>query len=260
MSHTLEVVGVYALAAIPAAGISSFLLTREHRRHPFGDARQRALWWWCGLLFLDAAVAALLLTGALKLDPSTQLDGIKGPLRAFVLGVLGPLAFRSPIREKDIKHRTEGVGITYLYDLIRIAMDRRLEDRIIHLRRSDRERVYTHCQKLAWDSVSFRGRIEEHLDELRSRDKGEMEKLYASVRAAMTSDDETLRIRTLITISISEGFRALLADCQKQSPTTANRQRGEKAARADAALLTAQSQKLAQDAEAVTAAITAPPG
>ncbi len=259
MSHTLEVVGVYALAAIPAAGISSFLLIREHRRHPFGDARERALGWWCGLLLLDAAVAALLLTGALKLDPSTQLDEIKGPLRALVLGVLGPLAFRSPIREKDIKHRTEGVGITFLYDVIRIAMDRRLEDRIIHLRRGDRERVYTGSQKLAWDSVSFRGRIEEHLDELRSRDKGEMEKLQASVRAAMTSDDETLRTRTLITISIREGFRALLSDCQTQRPITADRQRGEQAARADAALLTAQAEKLAQDAAVVTAAITAQP-
>lgn len=186
--------------------------------------------WWFGLVLLDVFVAALLLTGAFTLLSLSALQNTPGLVRGAFLGLFGPLALRSPVRRASIGGRPEQVGITYVYDRVRIWLDRGLDERITRLRRADRNRLREEVQQHGWDAATLRARLDEHPDELKSAAPGDPERIRKAIRAAMTLPAKD-QMSALLKIALDERFTGVIDDLKTSQPTADDRRRGRRLAR-----------------------------
>lgn len=234
--------GAFLAAMATAFLMTSFILARQNERHPFGDSRFRAIWWWLGILILDVLVALIVVFAAFghkKISGLTQtfpdLHGTPAAIRGAVVGVLAPLAVRSPVRTTSIRGRKEPIGFTYVYDLIRVPMEQRLDERITRLRRGDREKVMSALTSQGWDPPSLRGSIELHVDDLRLPAPEDRIRIRTSLKSAMTLPEEPKQMLALVKVMLAEHFTGLVDECKKRHPNDEDRQRGAEEAAKDAA-------------------------
>lgn len=211
--------GVLAyVAALAAAGVvTSTVLWYKHGRNPFGD-HGVALRWWAAVVAIDGIVAALLLTGSFTLVSLGQLSGLNGFVRALAIGILGPLAVRSPIREVNIGGKPEKVGLTKIYDRIWIFCDRRLDGQVTLLRRKDRQIVLEDVQRQGWDPAGLAQRIEEHVTELRSLTNPERESIVEQVEKALTFPTDVKCLLALIKVMLDGRLDSLVGEVRRNGP------------------------------------------
>jgi hypothetical protein len=207
----------YIAACLVAVLVTSILLGQKYGRHPFGDEKSKAVGWWAGVALLDAAVAALLTTGAFAVVSLEELRHSAGFVRGALMGLFGPLAFRSPVRRVTIDGRPENVGATYIYDRVRIRLDRGLDERITRLRRADLNKLTDKVAELGWDDLALRGRLEEHIDALKNLRPGDRARLRQKISAVMTVPPGD-RMRGLLRIALDERFTGVIDDIKSTSP------------------------------------------
>jgi hypothetical protein len=147
-----------------------------------------------------------------------QLNGLGGIARAIAIGILGPLAIRSPIREVDIGGKPEKVGLTKVYDRIWIYCDRRLDGQITLLRRKDREAILKDVQHQGWDPQRLAQRIEEHVGELRSLAKPEQELIIEGTMKALSLPTDVKQLLALIKVMLDERLDSLVREVRKNRP------------------------------------------
>ena len=155
------------------AGISSAVITVvelvcRNQRHPFGDRLNKALFWWLLLALLDAALAMAIVAGVAEADILALAPEAELPSwwQGVIIGAVGPLALRSPIRTKKIRNEDAPIGVTYVYDIARIYIFFAVDERMVRLRRSDvtdlRVRWITGGVIVADVAEYLRKHVEEH--------------------------------------------------------------------------------------------------
>jgi hypothetical protein len=134
----MSVSAVVALGAASAA-VTSVELSYRNQRHPFGDRHFKAFLWWIVVVAVDAGVGIAVFFGVLtvKLAGQANFNAAKGIWLGIIIGVLGPLALRSPVKNSTISNKQTTVGITYVYDLIRLNALLALDERFVRLKRRD---------------------------------------------------------------------------------------------------------------------------
>lgn len=214
------------LAATAAFLVSTVELAFRNQRHPFGDLRNKALWWWIVVAATDAAVAVLVnlgFTGAAGL-PKSNAQG--NPLIAAVLvGVLGPLALRSPIRKKEVAGRETGVGITYVYDVIRLASLRALDERLVRLRRLD---VDKRCA--TWTGAGILPEevwvaIEAHVEEYQQLEPGAREEILSGVAVCQSFPTDAQQMESLIKLMRQNRLQSLIDEFSARARSVSARRR-----------------------------------
>lgn len=210
----------YAAALAAAGVVTSAVLWYKHGRNPFGD-HGVALRWWVAVVAIDGIVAGLLLTGSFTMASLGQLGGLSGFARALAIGILGPLAIRSPIREVNIGGKPEKVGLTKIYDRVWIFCDRRLDGQITLLRRKDRQVILEDVQRQGWAPPFLAQRIEEHVSELRSIAKPEEELIVGQVTKALTFPTDVKRLLALIKVMLDERLDSLVGEVRRNGPEEA---------------------------------------
>jgi hypothetical protein len=243
-------VAAYVAACIVAGLAASIYLHQKHGRHPMGDERGVAVRWWTSLVALDIGVAAGLLTGTFTVVSLEHLQGSAGVARGLAIGLFGPLALRSPVREVRIGGRSETVGITYLYDRARIFLERGLDERITRLRRADRKSVVEEIERTNWDSTSLRGRLDEHLDDRKTLHPADRERIERKIISAMTLPADQ-RLSGLVKVILDERFTGLLDDLKAAAPTAKDRRRGRDARKRDAELLRSEAEQAVRRADGI---------
>lgn len=216
----------FATAAIAALLATSFFLGNKHGRHPLGDEKRKALWWWLGLIALDVLAAELIVTGAIGLSGGP--DDWSGALRGAAVGILGPLSLRSPVRETPIRGRPEPIGFTYVYDRARIWLDDGLDERITRLRRADRQALEQEVQQQGWSDVPLLGLVNKHLTDVK-RLRGvpaEQERIRTGMHKAFTLP-EGGRLPALIKIVLDERFSGVIDDLKARAPSEDDERCGE---------------------------------
>lgn len=205
-------VGQYVAAAAAAVAASCVLLWNRHRRTPFGE--KRAIAWWVAIAALDAFAAALCLAGIFGL----KVEGQSGVARAIVIGVLGPLALRSPVGTRRIRGRIEAVGPTLVYDLARKPMDQELDERMTRLKRKDVRKWRDALAATGWTSTIFASRLREHVADLPARDTRDVQRIEERIVAALTVPTEAGKMKALLNVALNEHFTGLLEMCAEEAP------------------------------------------
>lgn len=208
----------YIVAIAAAAAVTSIVLWYRHGRHPFGDSHNRALIWWLAIVILDSLIAVLLLTGSIALASFDQLSNVGDIVRSVAIGILGPLGIRSPVREVSVGGKPEKVGITTVYDKVWIFCDRRLDEQLTLLRRSDREQILSDIRALGWTSTRLLNRLKEHVSELKSPSEVEKKAIVARAEQVLTLPTEDKKLRALIVVMTDERLNSLIRYCRERGP------------------------------------------
>ncbi|GAA5166878.1 hypothetical protein GCM10023321_58710 [Pseudonocardia eucalypti] len=201
----------YAIGAVAAAGVTSMELIFRSQRHPFGDRKMKAVGWWLAVAALDAGVACAMLAGAVGIelvDPAT-VDHGNELLKALVIGGLGPLALRSPVRKTKVKDQDSTVGMTYVYDIARLYALYALDERYVRLKRNDVRKTRAHWKALGLDSRKVAAAIRRHLTDHDRLDIEKRDAITAGVANSMTLPTEDERLSALIKLINLSRFSAL---------------------------------------------------
>lgn len=211
-------------AVVVALGASTTMVTcvelsYRNQRHPFGDRRFKAALWWTVIVVIDTAAGLAILFGILtvKLVGQPEINSAKGIWLGIILGILGPLALRSPVKKVQIKDKEATVGITYVYDLARVSALAALDERLIRLRRRDvtlrRERWKSNGIDVDEVIVEFGRHIDDH--ERMSEDR--RTEIRSSLANILTVPDDDLRLNGLIKLMKTVRFNALIDEFDSRS-------------------------------------------
>lgn len=194
--------------------VTSVELLYRNQRHPFGDRMQKAAAWWFCVVALDCAVAGLMLIGVLKsgnLGLST-IDNSPRWVIAALIGILGPLALRSPIRTAEVQGKDSGVGITFVYDRARLYALYALDERLVRLRRRDVTQMRNEWVKAGLTPAVVAHEIRAHLAAYDRLDDASRERIEAQSVTCLSFPDEDDQMEALIKLLRGERLRSLVDD------------------------------------------------
>lgn len=208
--------------AIAVIVVTSIELAFRYQRLPLGDDRCKAIWWWITVAIMDMIVGFLVFYGFIAAG-ILQKYGLNinsnknDPLAVgAVIGLIGPLALRSQVATKKIAGKDSPVGITYVYDVVRINALYALDERMVRLKRRDvRERRYKWIT-LGLDAEIVAAEFLHHLDDHEhiSEDRLEMLKSHISLILDVR-DDESVRLDAIIKFLKKERFGALVDELDR---------------------------------------------
>lgn len=225
-------VTAFAIAVAVAVLFTSFQLWRSYQRLPFGDEKNKAVGWWLFVVTVDGVVAALAVAGAFTVSGLDQ-GGLEGVARPVVVGLLAPLALRSPVWRAQIKGQVRDVGLTYVYDVVRIGGLQALDDRIANLRRTARKALVDQLLFCGWTPTAVRGRIERHLNDLPNWDPREVAEIRRRLRGLAALAEDRTRLDGLLALLQEKGLTGLIDGMAKDGPDQTDTDRGQAALRAD---------------------------
>lgn len=201
----------YVIAFVTASIATSAELSFRNQRHPFRDKRSKAVCWWCVIAIIDGLVSLAVLAGLTASNVVSKVPSGSPPfVLGIVVGILGPLALRSPVRKSEVKGQESPVGITYVYDIVRLYSIYALDERMTRLKRRDVSDMRRKWAALGVTAEIVAGEIQAHLkdhdqlaDDVKVRVAGEVEN-------ALTIPEEDQRLDMLIKIVRKERFRSLI--------------------------------------------------
>jgi len=208
-----------AWALIGCFVVTSIELLYRNQRHPFGDRMQKAAAWWFCVVALDCAVAGLMLIGLLSsgnLGVNTSHDK-RGWLFAALIGVLGPLALRSPIRTSEFQGKDSGVGITFVYDRARLYALYALDERLVRLRRRDVTQMRIEWMRAGLTPSLVAHEIQTHVAEYDRMEDAARERIEAQSRTCLSIPDEDDQMEALIKLLRGERLRSLIDDFSQRT-------------------------------------------
>ena len=211
----------YVACTTAAVIVTSVELAFRNQRHPFGDKNFKAVGWWLAVSIIDAAVGLLMLAGVVGveiLDPSA-VSGTNKVLQGIVVGALGPLALRSPVRRTQIHDQeAQAVGITYFYDLARLRAIYALDERFVCLKRRDVVIIKDawRCQGL--DSRLVAASLHRHLNDHPHLADDQRDRIFAAAANSLTLPGEDQCMTALIKLIRQERFSSLVDELNSYEP------------------------------------------
>ncbi len=160
-------VAQYVVSAAAGGSVTCVELSFRSQRHPFGDRRMKAVGWWVTVAALDSGIACAMLAGAVgaKLIDPASANQSNQIIQAILVGALGPLALRSPVRKAKVKEQESTIGITYIYDIARLYGMYALDERFVRLKRNDVQKTRVQWKLRGLDSRKVAVAIRRHLDD-----------------------------------------------------------------------------------------------
>jgi cysteine sulfinate desulfinase/cysteine desulfurase-like protein len=141
-----------------------------------------------------------------------------GVIRAAIVGLLAPLALRSPIRSAQIGGTTQPVGVTYVYDSVRYYIDSALDERMTRLRRRDTSARVATLVGCGWTSELMIGDIYKHMANRRKlRPEYEVE-VRQRIESSRTLPNEGDRLEGIVNVLMTNRFVGVLDDLCSRSP------------------------------------------
>ena len=207
----MAVTTVVALSA--ASGmVTSIELSYRNQRHPFGDRHFKAFLWWVVVVAVDAGVGVAVLFGVLtvKLAGQENFNTANGVWLGIIVGVLAPLALRSPVKNSTISNKQTTVGITYIYDLIRLNALLALDERFVRLKRRDVTIRRERWQSRGVDVQQVVNEFQRHIDDHVRLPADRREDIRRRVRIILTVPDDEAQMNGLIKLMKSERFNSLI--------------------------------------------------
>jgi hypothetical protein len=212
----------YVIACATAGVVSWIDLLTEHRRHPFGD--WRTIRWWFPIVVLDMSVAAALVAGGhVRIDTSdAATTTVTGTW--FLAGALGPLGLRRPIVRVPASWQRywggkQRVGLTYVYDFVRIWLDQALDDAVGTLRRHDKKVIVSEVFANEWAPIDMACQVWDHVEELHTLETFDRQAIAVRLTAALDSPPSDEKAASAILAIIFEWrFRSLIDDMKKEPP------------------------------------------
>lgn len=198
-------------------------LSYRNQRHPFGDKHFKAVLWWAATVVIDAAVGLAVFVGVVtvKLTDQADIKAASGISLAVTIGVLGPLALRSPVKNSNISNKEAGVGITYVYDLVRLNALFALDERFVRLKRRD---VMNRRERWQAQGINIEEILEElnrHIDDHTRMSADRREQIRENIRNVLTVPDEDVQMNGLIKLMKAERFNSLIDEFDERVvPTT----------------------------------------
>lgn len=199
------------IAAASAAFVTCVELAYRQQRHPFGDRRHKALAWWAAVVTIDGIISVALLLGLVATDAVAMPDDKLNSLaKAAVLGILGPLALRSPIRKTKIDGEDEQVGITYIYDKVRYQALYALDERLVRLRRVDVRSIRVRWIAAGVQPQTVADELLRHLEEYRHLPDDIRQQAADATTAALSFPTDEAQLEAIIKILRTYRFRSLI--------------------------------------------------
>jgi hypothetical protein len=204
----------YVSACLAACAVTNVELLYRNQRHPFHDKRMKAVGWWVSVVAIDVLIAGALVAGLIQtnlIQPPTVTNS-QVWVTGFLTGLLGPLALRSPIRKKQINEQEVSVGITYVYDIVRLNALYALDERLVRLRRRDVSELRESWKAKGIDPDAIATEIRLHLDDHARLPNESKDRIIDQITNVMTLPYEDDRIDGLIKILRAERFKSLMDD------------------------------------------------
>lgn len=207
----MEATSVFVFSGVGAALITLVELSYRHQRHPLGDRRSKALGWWLLLALTDASIALGITFGltefdVVQLSPNASLpDWGKG----LAIGIIGPLALRSPIRTKEIRSEDAPIGITYIYDIVRLYILFAVDERMVRLRRADVTNMRTRWMNEGLSPIEVADYLRRHIEEHPQLQQHSKEEANESVRQCLTLPAEEQQMDALIKLLRANRFSSV---------------------------------------------------
>lgn len=187
------------LAAFVAALVATSAELRwEHDRFPVGTSAGSAFGFWALLVAIDGVVAVLAVLTVL--DVQVDVQGAEGIFRAAVVGLVGPLGLRSPVRRASVGGTQQSVGVTYVYDLLRYRVDWVLDERMTRLRRRDVAQSSNALISRGLLSKDAADLVSRHIRSRRRLTPVEMQDIQDGLEASLTLPSEDDRMEALVNV------------------------------------------------------------
>ena len=187
----------YVAAGLAAAVTSTAQLLADHGRLPYGNNSLRAIGWWLLILALDGLVAVGATRGIVPIADMGTVNA-SGAARAVLVGVLAPLALRSPIRKASVAGSPEPVGVTYVYDVVRIRLEWALDERMTRLRRVDSKTAIKALADKGWTGRTLGPEIIRHVKSRRKMEPDSVSAIIQSVYSSQTLPTEPEQLEGLV--------------------------------------------------------------
>ncbi|MFJ9780651.1 hypothetical protein ACIRSS_13775 [Amycolatopsis sp. NPDC101161] len=164
------------------------------------------------MVLVDYIAASLLMLGYAKV---AAVDNVtKGNVSEIVaglaVGLLGPLALRSPVKRSEVKGKSVSVGFTYLYDVARLNAVFALDERMVRLRRQDLNVIRGRWMAAGLLPAGIAEEVVRHAKEMPSIDEADKKRIGKEVASVLTLPDEEEKFNMLITILRNERFRSII--------------------------------------------------
>lgn len=198
-------------AGIGAAAITLVELSCRNQRHPFGDRRSKALMWWILLVLSDVAIALLIAFGLQEFDVLQLRTDDKLPswVQGLAVGALGPLALRSPIRTKEIRSEQAPIGITYVYDIVRLYIFFAVDERMVRLRRADVTGLRQRWMRGGTTAIEIAEYLGRHVEEHPQLQAEAKEEASEAIRKCLTLPSEEQQMDALIKLLRARRFSSV---------------------------------------------------
>lgn len=212
-------------AGVASLAVTTLELLYRNQRPPWGDRKSKAVGWWLAVLAIDVAVAIAMIWGLVAADvlnrkPTSQAPGWVVPA---LVGALGPLSLRSPIRRREIAGQESGVGITVLYDVARVSALYALDERLTRLRRRDVSQMGSRWHEAGLEPEVIAIEIREHIWDHPRLSEEQRERIESGVSTCMSFPTDIAQLEALIKLLRSERLSSLIDEFDERS---ANRRDG----------------------------------
>lgn len=207
-------------AALGASTIvTSVELALRNQRHPFNDRRWKAVGWWIVVVAIDALVGFSILFGLVNtsvISPNLP-HGASAWGSGVVIGFLGPLALRSPVRKSKLKDTEVPVGITYVYDAARLFSLYALDERMVRLKRKDVSRTRESWKTAGHKPFELVEELRVHVEEHERIDDDARQRIGIELENLLTLPGEDQQFDMLIKLMRRERFKAMMDDFSVRS-------------------------------------------
>lgn len=172
------------------------------------------------MVAIDVTIGIAILFGivSVKLAGSSEIDLAKGIWLGIILGILGPLALRSPVKKTQINNKEATVGITYVYDLARVNALYALDERFVRLKRRDVTLRRERWQSCGIDVDEIASEFNRHIDDHERMAEDRRAEIRASMENILTLPNEDLRMNGLIKLMRTARFTSLIDEFDSRVP------------------------------------------
>lgn len=216
---TMSGASSYITAFGSSAIVTSVELTLRTQRHPFNDRRSKAVGWWAAIVGIDTLIGFVILFGLVKssvIAPNLP-DGTSGWLSGIVIGVLGPLALRSPVRKSKFRDTEVAVGITYIYDAVRVFSLYALDERMVRLKRKDVSQIREFWKAARLNPFDLVEELRAHLGEHERMEDDTKQRIGNELTNLLTIPGEDQQFDMLIKLMRRERLKAMMDDFSARS-------------------------------------------